>query len=204
MTSFRRPLLASILAGVLAGSPVAPTLAQEPASAPTPHTVTQGAVPISLGVTKRDFTHSPKPFPNLLLPYTEQHIDPSSLTNSPRLDQLIHDSKLYLSLQDAIALALENSMDIVVQRYTPWMADVSLLKARVGGYGYGTPGSIAIGSTANLPVLFYDPTITQVICRRRHHSCQQPLPFRYRHLGLRSLRRGLPPNHFQHAVLEKL
>jgi len=163
MTSFRRPLLSSILAGVLAGSPVTTCLAQEPASPPAPHTVTQGTVPISLGVSKRDFTHAPKSFPNSLLPYMPERIDPSSLTNSPRLDQLIHDSKLYLSLQDAIALALENSMDIVVQRYNPWMADVSLLKARVGGYGYGTPGSIAIGSTANLPVLFYDPTITQVI-----------------------------------------
>ena len=163
MTSFRRPLLSSILAGVLAGSPVTTCLAQEPASPPAPHTVTQGTVPISLGVSKRDFTHAPKAFPNFFLPYMPERIDPSSLTNSPRLDQLIHDSKLYLSLQDAIALALENSMDIVVQRYNPWMADVSLLKARVGGYGYGTPGSIAIGSTANLPVLFYDPTITQVI-----------------------------------------
>ncbi len=76
---------------------------------------------------------------------------------------MIHDGKLPLSLQDAIALALENSMDIVVQRYSPWIADVSLLKARAGGYGYGTPGSIAVGSTANLPELYYDPTLTQVI-----------------------------------------
>ena len=76
---------------------------------------------------------------------------------------MIHDGKMPLSLQDAIALALENSMDIVVQRYTPWMADVSLLKARAGGYGYGTPGSIAVGSTANLPELYYDPVLTQTL-----------------------------------------
>ena len=37
-----------------------------------------------------------------------------------------------LGLQDAIALAMENSMDIAVQRYSPWMADVSLLKAGPG------------------------------------------------------------------------
>jgi outer membrane protein TolC len=85
------------------------------------------------------------------------------LTNSPRLEQLIHDGKLSLSLQDAIALALENSMDIVVTRYNPWMADVSLLKTRAGGYSYGTPGSISVGSTANLPSLQYDPIITQTI-----------------------------------------
>jgi outer membrane protein len=85
------------------------------------------------------------------------------LANSPRLDQLIHGSKLELSLQDAIALALENSMDIVVQRYSPWIADVSLLKTRAGGFSYGTPGSIAVGSTANLPELFYDPILTQTL-----------------------------------------
>ena len=162
-TPSRRPLLASILAAVLAGSPVTTTLAQEPASPPVPHTVAQGAVPISLGVTKHDYTHAPKAFPNLFAPYTSQSVDPGVLTNSPRLEQLIHDGKLNLSLQDAIALALENSMDIVVSRYNPWMADVSLLKTRAGGYSYGTPGSISYGSTANLPSLLYDPTISQTI-----------------------------------------
>src|SRR5208337_4296563 len=62
-----------------------------------------------------------------------------------------------------IALALENSMDIVVTRYNPWMADVSLLKTRAGGYSYGTPGSISVGSTASLPSLQYDPLITQTL-----------------------------------------
>ena len=162
-TPFRRPLLASILAAVLAGSPVATTLAQEPSSPPAPHNVAQGAVPISLGVTKHDYTHAPKAFPNLFAPYTNQYVDPGVLTNSPRLEQLIHDGKLELSLQDAIALALENSMDIVVSRYNPWMADVSLLKTRAGGYSYGTPGSISVGSTANLPVLYFDPLITETL-----------------------------------------
>src|SRR5271157_1537274 len=162
-TPFRRPLLASILAALMAAAPITPTLAQEPASAPTPHTVAQGQVPISLGVSKFNFNHSPKAFPNLFAPYINQYVDPGVLTNSPRLDQLIHDGKLHLSLQDAIALALENSMDIVVTRYNPWIADASLLKTRAGGYSFGTPGSISVGSTANLPELFYDPTLTQTL-----------------------------------------
>jgi outer membrane protein TolC len=162
-TPFRRPLLASILAAVLAGSPVATTFAQEPAAAPAPHSVAQGAVPISLGVSKYDYTHAPKAFPNLFAPYVSRAVAPGVLANSPRLEQLIHDGKLELSLQDAIALALENSMDIVVSRYNPWMADVSLLKTRAGGYSYGTPGSISVGSTANLPSLLYDPIISQTI-----------------------------------------
>lgn len=162
-TPFRRPLLASILAAVLAAAPITPTLAQEPAAAPTPHTVAQGQVPISLGVSKFNFSRSPKPFPNLFAPYVAQYVDPGVLTNSPRLEQLIHEGKLTLSLQDAIALALENSMDIVVQRYNPWIADASLLKTRAGGYSFGTPGSISVGSTANLPELYYDPTLTQTL-----------------------------------------
>ncbi len=161
-TPFRRPLLASILAAILAAAPLTPTMAQESAPAPKTNTVAQGQVPISLGASKFNFTRSPKPFPNLFAPYVAQYVDPGDLTNSPRLEQLIHDGKLNLSLQDAISLALENSMDIVVSRYNPWIADVSLLKTRAGGFGYGTPGSISVGSTASLPELFYDPIITQL------------------------------------------
>jgi len=159
-TQFFRPLLAAFLIGAMAGTPVAPVFAQEPTAAPTPQPPQKGAVPMSLGVSKHNYTHGRSPFPRFWLPYEMRSIAPGALANSPRLEQLIHDRKLELSLQDAIALALENSMDIVVQRYVPWIADVSLLKTRAGGYGYGTPGSIAVGSTANLPVLYYDPYVT--------------------------------------------
>ncbi len=157
-----RPVFAALLIGLMAGTPVADIFAQEPAPAQT-HPAAQGGVPISLGVSKFDYSRAPSAFPDFVNPYRTQVVAPGVLTNSPRLEQLIRDGKLPLSLQDAIALALENSMDIVVQRYTPWMADASLLKARAGGYGYGTPGSIAVGSTANLPELYYDPTVTQVV-----------------------------------------
>ncbi|HTZ46218.1 MAG TPA: TolC family protein [Verrucomicrobiae bacterium] len=160
---FVRPLLAALLIGVMAGTPVAPVSAQEPSSPSQSKAAAQGGVPISLGVAKYDYSRGPSWFPNIINPYREQYVEPGVLTNSPRLEQLIHDGKLPLSLQDAIALAMENSMDIVVNRYNPWMADTSLLKARAGGYGYGTPGSISVGSTANLPELYYDPVLTQYI-----------------------------------------
>jgi len=174
MKPFARPLLAAVLAGILAGAPVSPTFGQQPSSTQQPsssqqpvpppalHPAAQGGVPISLGVSKYNYSHAPKPFPNIVAPYLAQYVDPGVLTNSPRLDQLIHDGKMELSLQDAIALALENSMDIVVQRYNPWMADAGLLKTRAGGFGYGVPGAVFAGSTANLPSLFYDPLLTQV------------------------------------------
>ena len=162
-TQLFRPLLAAILAGVMASTPVTPLLAQEPTQAQPAQPPAKGAVPISLGVSKHNYTQGRSAFPRIWLPYEMRSISPAELTNSPRLEQLIHDGKLELSLQDAIALALENSMDIVVQRYSPWIADASLLKTRAGGFGYGTPGSIAVGSTANLPELFYDPYITQTL-----------------------------------------
>jgi outer membrane protein len=154
-----RAVLAAVLIGCLAGTPVVPVRAQQP----TPQPAAQGGVPISLGVSKYDYSRPPSAFPNFINPYRIQNVAPGVLANSPRLDQLIHDGKMELSLQDAIALALENSMDIVVQRYNPWIADVSLLKTRAGGFGYGTPGSIAVGSTANLPELYYDPVVTEVL-----------------------------------------
>ncbi len=162
---FARPLLAAILAGILAGAPISPLLAQEPAPAapPATHPPAQGGVPISLGVSKHNYSHSTSMFPNLFKPYTAQFVEPGALTNSPRLEQLMRDGKLSLGLQDAIALSLENSMDIVVQRYSPWMADTGLLKALAGGTGYGVTGGTFAGSTANVPFLLYDPFITQTL-----------------------------------------
>jgi outer membrane protein len=174
---FSRQLLAAVLVGILAGTPASPVFAQDPPppqappQAPPPaeslHPPTQGGIPISLGVSKHDYSKAPSAFPRIINPYRTQFIDPGVLTNSPRLEQLIHGGTMPLSLQDAIALALENSMDIVVQRYNTWVADASILKTRAGGLGYpesfSTLQSLFSSSTANVPNLFYDPFITQVI-----------------------------------------
>ncbi len=50
----------------------------------------------------------------------------------PRIEQLLQGGKLMLSLQDAISLALENNLAIDVERYTPWLDEVSLLRAKSG------------------------------------------------------------------------
>ena len=92
-------------------------------------------------------------------------MNPGELTNSPRLEQLIHDNKLELSLQDAIALAMENSMDIVVQRYNPWMADVSMLKTQRWRLWLRHAPAACIRRLHRQPSqsLYYDPFITQTI-----------------------------------------
>ena len=164
-TLYARPLLAAILAVTLVGGPISPAFGQDasqntqPSSAKTSTPV----VPVSLGSAKYNYTRAPKPLLNIFAPYSPIKIDPAGLTNSPRIDQLIHDGKLEVSLQEAVELALENSMDIVVQRYNPWFADTAILKANAGGFGSGTIGGAFAGSTANIPLLNFDPVITQTI-----------------------------------------
>ena len=158
-----KSLLSAVLAGILAGAPASPVLAQDAAPPPQKQASLQGGVPISLGLNKAHYTNSPGLWPNITAPYKTWYVNPGALINSPRLEQLIQSGKLNLSLQDAIALALENSMDIVVQRYNPWMADTSILKTKAGGFGFGVPGSLSVGSTANLPSLIFDPYLTQNI-----------------------------------------
>jgi len=66
-------------------------------------------------------------------------------------------------MQEAVELALENSLDIVVQRYNPWFADTGILKANAGGFGGTTPGAVFGGSSANNPLLNFDPVVTTVL-----------------------------------------
>jgi outer membrane protein len=172
-----RQLVASVLAGVLALAPLPGACAQEPAQNPPaqPPAQTQApapeaapAVPVSLGLSRHNFSRGPRAFPNLINPYKPITVEAPSLVNSPRIDQLIHDGRLELSLQDAVELALENSTDIAVLRYNPWIADLSILKAKAGGFGFGTPGGSFASSTANInPFVFavfsFDPIITSSV-----------------------------------------
>ncbi len=72
---------------------------------------------------------------NLAEPYRFRSEAPVQLGNSGRLEALLRGGNLYLSLQDAIALALENNLDIAIQRYGPRLAEADLLRARAGGAG---------------------------------------------------------------------
>src|SRR5580658_2772205 len=76
-------------------------------------------------------------FPNPIGPYTPRHLAAPSLANTARIDALMHDGKLYLSLNDAIALALENNLDIAIARYNLNVADTDILRARAGATTLG-------------------------------------------------------------------
>lgn len=85
---------------------------------------------------------------NPIKAYTPDNVASPQLANSARLNQLIRDGKLYLSLQDAIALALENNLDIAIARYNLPIADTDVLRTQAGaifrgvntGVVQGTPG----------------------------------------------------------------
>lgn len=72
-------------------------------------------------------------------PYEPIHIPAFSFENSPRLESLIRDGKLYLSLDDAIALALENNLDIELQRFSRGIAASDIIRATGGGTLRGVP-----------------------------------------------------------------
>ncbi len=70
---------------------------------------------------------------HLIAPYRAAHVPDLPAGDSTRIGNLVRDGKLYLSLHDAIALAIENNLDVEVSRYDLLLADTDLLRARGGG-----------------------------------------------------------------------
>lgn len=77
--------------------------------------------------------------------YRAHPAPPVNLTDSARMNALIRAGNLYLSLSDAIALAIENNLDVEYQRLTPLIAEADLLRARAGSVVRGVPSDIREG-----------------------------------------------------------
>jgi len=107
------------------------------------------AVPARTLDLKVDYSFGRKWFPNISAPYTPMTAAEPVLSNTPRIEQLLQNGKLMLSLQDAISLALENNLAIDVERYTPWLDEVSLLRARSGINGL-VPFDPTVSGTINV------------------------------------------------------
>lgn len=116
--------------------PAPATLAQQAQEATQVHPAGQ-QVPFHI-----DLPHSHNPF----APYMASTVPPINLTNSPRLQGLIRDGKIYLSLRDAIALALENNLDIAYFRYNLPIAQADLMRTKAGGAANGVNTAIAQGT----------------------------------------------------------
>jgi outer membrane protein len=80
-------------------------------------------------------------------PYEPKAVPPINTSNTGRIESLLRDGKLYLSLQDAIALALENNIDIEVERYLFPLAQADLLRAQSGASTQGIPTNTSAGAT---------------------------------------------------------
>ena len=80
-------------------------------------------------------------FPNFWRPYGSPYVPGPKMSNSERLHSLLSDNKLHLSIEDAIALALENNLDISVARYNLAFAQTDLVRAKSGGATRGVPGA---------------------------------------------------------------
>jgi outer membrane protein TolC len=118
----------------------------------------QPAIPLQYEMPK---SHNP------LNAYEPDEVPEPVLANSPRLGHLVREGKLYLSLKDAIDLALENNLDLAIARYNLPIANTDILRTQaggffrgvntgvvqgtpgggVGGFGTGAPGAGAGGTT---------------------------------------------------------
>ncbi len=85
-------------------------------------------------------------FPNFIKPYTSRHVPPPNLTNSSMTDQLFRDGKIYLSINDAVAMAIENNLDITLQRYNLSIADTDILLTSSGSPSRGVNASVVQGT----------------------------------------------------------
>jgi outer membrane protein len=147
LTSIAQRLSTMALAGLL----VCAAWGQEPAAqqaatAAAPSAPQPQAAPRSFALV--DYSKPKSHFPNFFSPYSARHVDAPNLSNTPRIDQLMREGKLMLSLDDAIALALENNLDIAIARYNLNIADTDIMLAKAGqstrgvntGIVQGTPG----------------------------------------------------------------
>ena len=121
--------------------------AQSPAPSAAPAQATQGGIP---------FEQLQRPSRNPIGAYRGRTAPPPVLANSMRINALVRDGKLYLSLRDAIDLALENNLDLVIARYNLPIAQMDILRTQAGGQVrgvntgvvQGTPGGGAGGAGA--------------------------------------------------------
>src|ERR1700678_1570842 len=105
--------------------------------------------PLFLRDTAKDYTqlkkHTFRTFAGPFAPYTATDVPQPRLSNTPKLDDLLRDGKLYLSLDDAVTLALENNYDIAIARINLDIADTDVLRTRAGSTFRG----VSTGLVAN-------------------------------------------------------
>src|ERR1700675_4176983 len=131
LTAFQRAAALFLAASMVSAAWVqeAPQVPRAPsAQMPVQQAVPSKSQPFDV----KEYSKPRSPFPNLLAPYTARHVAPPNVANTPRIDQLLHDGKLYISMNDAVALALENNLDIAIARYNLNIADTDIWRSKAG------------------------------------------------------------------------
>jgi outer membrane protein TolC len=136
-----------------------PTMAQNTQAGPAPAPQSAGVQASSVAATNNG-APPPIPFDQLSHPsrnpfdaYRGKTVPPPDMANSVRLNSLMRDGKLYLTLRDAIDLALEDNLDMVIARYNLPIAQMDVLRTKAGGVTRGvntgvvsgTPGGVSGG-----------------------------------------------------------
>ncbi|MFZ3370138.1 MAG: TolC family protein [Candidatus Sulfotelmatobacter sp.] len=114
--------------------------AQDVPAAPAPQTAPAPALPQPVHL--QDYSKPRSAFPRILRPYQAQEVAQPDLGNSPRIDALMRDGKIYLSIDDAVALTLENNLDLDIARYNLNIADTDYLRAKSGANILGVNAGI--------------------------------------------------------------
>jgi len=112
-------------------------------SLPVPQTADTSQSSSTVGVPFDLFLkRSPNPFDA----YRGKTVPPPSMANSPRLNSLVHDGKIYLTLRNAIDLALEDNLDMVIARYNLPIAQTDILRTAAGGQVRGVNTGVVSGT----------------------------------------------------------
>jgi outer membrane protein len=154
-----RTTLAVNLAILMGLAPVSPALAQQAQEPATPTAQPQSSTPArTIQISNQNYTNGKRWFPNIIAPYKPTTVPEPVLINSPRIEQMIQDGKLRISLQDAIDLALQNNLDIAIQSYAPWLAEANILRTMGGGASRGS-----LSALGSIPAQNFDPLFTSTL-----------------------------------------
>ena len=142
---------ASSVSGATQTAPDAPSPASSGGAAASQPTLAQQIK--QLQQTPQPLFAPPQPFHvpmphsrNPLAPYIPSTAPELDLSNSPRLENLIRDGKIYISLHDAIAVAIENNLDLAYFRYNFPIAQTDILRTKAGSPANGVNTAISQGT----------------------------------------------------------
>ena len=131
----------SKLAMLFVGAPVLSLLAQT-SNAPS----SGQSIPNTPSASTQRLEYAMPESHNPLHAYAPDTVPEPVLSNSPGLSQTIRENKIYLSLKDAIDLALENNLDLAIARYNLPIANTDILRTKAGGFFRGVNTGVVQGT----------------------------------------------------------